>query len=384
MIYLDNAATTSPKPQAVANACAEAIKHLCANPGRSAHATSQKAAEAIYSARSKAAELFGAESPEQVIFTQNCTQSLNMVMKGLLHPGDRVVTSSMEHNAVMRPLTRLREQGVNVDTAEITVGDPDATVRAFEAAINPGTRLVIVTHASNVCGVRLPIERIGEICFKHGVLLAVDCAQTAGVLPINVKDMHINYLCIAPHKGLYAPMGTGMLIINGELPQTIIEGGTGTASINMHQPDDMPERYESGTVNVPGICGISAGIDFVRSKGINHIYSHEMALIGRAYDGLANIRKVRLYTKKPDENFVPVLSFNIGSVNSVEAADALAKYGIATRAGLHCAPTAHKRLGTLSQGTVRICPSAFTSAYDIDRFLSAVQKISVGAEDIFY
>lgn len=384
MIYLDNAATTSPKPASVTAACISAMRELSANPGRSGHTLSQQAAEAVYSARSKAAEFFGAESPDRVIFTANCTHSINVVLKGLLRRGDRVVTSSLEHNAVMRPLHKLAEGGVQIDTVEVSIGDMAATARAFEAAVTPDTKLVIVTHASNVCGARLPIKEIGEMCYKMGALFAVDCAQSAGLLDINMRDMHINYLCVAPHKGLYAPMGTGLLIINGPLPETLTEGGTGTNSVDPTQPDILPERYESGTVNLPGICGIAAGLDFVRSRGIDRIYSHEMSLISRAYEGLANIRKVRLYTPAPNDAFAPVLCFNVGSMSSTDAAAALSELGIATRAGLHCAPTAHKRLGTLEQGAVRICPSAFTSPQHIDRLLSAVAKVSRNADDIFY
>ena len=383
MIYFDNAATTSPKPKQVLQAVTNAMTKLSANPGRSGHAMSEAAAVTVYGARQKAASLFGAPSAESVIFTPNCTASVNYVLKGLLRPRDRVLTSSLEHNAVVRPLTALKTHMISHDVFEVDFTDKEVTLRSFINTVRPDTRMVICTHASNVTGTVLPIAEIGKYCRENGILFAVDAAQSAGVIDINMERDCIDYLCIAPHKGLYAPMGTGMLIIAGQAPIPIIEGGTGTESANLHQPTDGPERYESGTVNVPGIAGISAGIDFINSRGINKIHAHETRILQRIYSGLSKISGIKLYTPLPSMSNAPVLSFNIKDENSVAIANKLNSYNIAVRAGLHCAPFAHKRLGTISSGTVRIAPSAFTSADDADRLIASVSRISKDTKNTY-
>ena len=382
MIYLDNAATTYPKPQSVIKAVDDALKKS-ANPGRSGHSLSQNTAVSVYQVREKLKDMFSAPSVENVIFTLNCTHAINYVLKGLLKSGDRIVTSSFEHNAVMRPLEKLKKQGVHVDIAEAYPDDKEATVRSFSRLINTNTKLVICTAASNVIGLKMPIKEIGMMCKQFGTSFCVDAAQLAGICDINMKECNIDYLCIAAHKGLYAPMGTGVLITKDNRLETIIEGGTGTASIILDQPNDLPEMLESGTINVPGIIGIGAGIDFVKSKGFDKIYSHEMGLVKRLYKQLKSTPGVKLYTPEPDDNYAPVLSFNINGLNSVESASKLNSLGFATRAGLHCAPFAHKRIGTIESGTVRICPSVFTSGQDIDKFAAAVRQISAKSHAVF-
>ncbi len=382
MIYLDNAATTYPKPQSVIKAVDDALKKS-ANPGRSGHSLSQNTAVSVYQVREKLKDMFSAPSVENVIFTLNCTHAINYVLKGLLKSGDRIVTSSFEHNAVMRPLEKLKKQGVHVDIAEAYPDDKEATVRSFSRLINTNTKLVICTAASNVIGLKMPIKEIGMMCKQFGTSFCVDAAQLAGICDINMKECNIDYLCIAAHKGLYAPMGTGVLITKDNRLETIIEGGTGTASIMLDQPNDLPEMLESGTINVPGIIGIGAGIDFVKSKGFDKIYSHEMGLVKRLYKQLKSTPGVKLYTPEPDDNYAPVLSFNINGLNSVESASKLNSLGFATRAGLHCAPFAHKRIGTIESGTVRICPSVFTSSQDIEKFAAAVRQVSAKSHAIF-
>ncbi len=378
MIYFDNAATTGQKPPEVINAVNRAMREYSVNPGRGGYELSVRCSEKIYECRQKISEFFGANAPERVIFTQNCTSALNMVIKGICRSGDHVVASSLEHNAVARPLYKLQRQGVDVDFAEVIFGDSEATARSFERLIRPDTRLVVCTHASNVTGEIMPIEVIGEICAKHGVPFLVDAAQTAGILDIDMQKLKIDYLCIAPHKGLYAPMGTGVLIALGEIPDTLFEGGTGSLSISYEQPKDYPERLESGTVNVPGIMGISAGVDFVKSRGSAKIYRHELQLMTYIYDRLKGIPKVILYTPKPTfGRFVPTLSFNISGLDSALTAQRLSDMGIAVRAGLHCAPMAHRRLGTVDSGTVRICCSVFNNRQQADKLLSCV-KDAVG------
>ncbi len=383
MIYFDNAATTSPKPKQVMQSVSNALNKLSANPGRSGHAMSESAAMTVYGTRQKAATLFGAPSAESVIFTQNCTASINYVLKGLLRSRDRVLTSSLEHNAVVRPLNTLKTHMISHDIFEVDFADKEVTLRSFINTVRPDTRMVMCTHASNVTGTVLPIAEIGRYCRENGILFAVDAAQSAGVIDINMERDCIDYLCIAPHKGLYAPMGTGMLIIAGQAPMQLIEGGTGTESSNLNQPTDMPERYESGTVNVPGIAGIGAGIDFINSKGINRIHAHETRILQRIYKGLSNISGIKLYTSMPSMDNAPVLSFNVKDEHSVEIANKLGAQGIAVRAGLHCAPFTHKRLGTISCGTVRIAPSAFTSEADADRLVTAVNALSKSAKSNF-
>lgn len=377
MIYFDNAATTFPKPQSVTNAVATAMRSFGANPGRSGHSMSLRAAEEVYRCRETAAEFFHAKGPECVAFTQNCTHATNIVLKGLLKPGDHVVVSCLEHNAVMRPIQVLKGLGVTCSEAKVVPGDNDATLDGFRNAINERTALICCMHASNVWGVRLPIERIGALCKTYQIPLMVDAAQTAGVLPIDMQDIGIDYLCLAGHKGLYGPMGTGMLITDkGEGLQTLIEGGTGTQSQDFSQPATMPERMESGTVNLPGIAGLRAGLEFVKQKKPQTIMKHEMRLITGLYDRLSTMRNVELYMPRPDEkHFAPLLSFNIKGKESEEVAAILNRRGIATRAGLHCAPTAHSFAGTLERGAVRVCPSVFSTPSEIDMLCMAVRKI---------
>lgn len=377
MIYFDNSATTFPKPQQVTTAVQASFQKYGANPGRSGHKMSIAAAEEIYRCRVLAAELFNAPGPECVAFTLNCTEAVNMVLKGLLKPGDHVVTSTLEHNAVMRPLQALADKGVTFTAAQVAPGDNDATVNAFRKALKPNTALVICTHASNVWGIRLPVERIAALSREYGIPMAVDCAQSAGVLPIDMQDAGIDYLCVAGHKGLYGPMGTGMLITaKGSELSTIIEGGTGTASASFMQPDTMPDRMESGTPNVSGIAGLRAGMEFVKGKGTERIYAHEMKLVQALYDRLSKMKGVTLYTPRPEiPYYVPVLSFNVEGMRSELVGKALDERGIAVRPGLHCAPAAHSFYGTLETGAVRVSPSAFSNMNEINAFVLALMKI---------
>lgn len=373
MIYLDNAATTGKKPQGVINAVNTALREYCANPGRSGHAVSMKTAAAVYNTREQLAEFFGASGAENVVFTLNCTHSVNCVVKGLLKTGDRVVTSSLEHNAVMRPLYKV---GAAVDVAAVSLTDDNITLNNFERLIRPDTKLVICTGASNVLGKALPIAQIGALCRIRGVPFAVDAAQIAGVLPINMQKQGIDYLCIAPHKGLYAPMGIGVLICERPIRNTIIEGGTGTNSAELSQPDFLPERLESGTINVPGIMGTAAGLKYVKSLGLQKIYSHEMSLCALLYSELEKIPKVKLYAPQPTAGgWAPVISFNVDGYKSGETARFLNENGIAVRAGLHCAPTAHRIMGTLENGAVRAAPATFNSAADIKAMITALKKM---------
>jgi len=373
IIYLDNAATTWPKPLVVREAAARAMTEYGANPGRGGHRMSMTASEVVFRARETVAEFFGMDDPSGVIFTQNCTMSLNIAIKGTLTPGSHVVISDLEHNAVIRPLHRLIDRGISYTAAKVHPSDPISTASAFEAAIRPNTRAIICMHASNVFGTRLPIREIGELAHACGITFIVDAAQTAGILPIDIKKDNIDFLCMPGHKGLYGPMGSGVLLCAGEHPlDTLIEGGTGSRSLDPSQPEDFPDRLESGTLNLPGICGIRAGIDFIRGKDV---MAHEMRLITRAWDALSAISGVTLYTDYPaSEHSVPLLAFNLDGVSSEETAAVLDADGIAVRAGLHCAPGAHRHFGTLDTGAVRIAPSIFSTSRDIDRLIAAVKR----------
>ncbi|WP_369298447.1 aminotransferase class V-fold PLP-dependent enzyme [uncultured Neglectibacter sp.] len=378
MIYLDNSATTYPKPPQVREALLRAVRDFGANPGRSGYEMSMRTTRAVYECRRCAAELFGAAGPECVVFQPSCTQALNLVLKGSLKSGDHVVVSDLEHNAVMRPLVELKNRGVTYTVAKVTPADSDATTDAFRQAMNANTKLVVCTQASNVFGIRVPVERIAALCHQYGAKICVDCAQSAGILPISLADSGIDYLCCAGHKGLYGPMGTGMLIFRDPQDKlgTLIEGGTGTQSRSMLQPDDPPERYESGTLNVPGILALRAGMEFVKKKRPEVIWQEEMRKTALLYDRLSKIPGVKLYTEMPRQPwYVPVLSFTVEGMPSEAVGEQLAKAGVAVRCGLHCAPLAHEKMGTLETGTVRVSPSVFTRKEEMDALTMRVKAI---------
>lgn len=377
MIYFDNGATTFPKPRGVTAAVNNVLQKYGANPGRSGHNMSLKSAEIMYNCRKNIADFFKVSAPENVIFTSNCTSSINTVIKGTLNNGDHAVISSLEHNAVVRPLEKLKESGITYSVAKCVPYDDDATIENFRNAMNERTRLVICTHASNVFGIKLPVERIGALCRLHGVLFCVDAAQTAGVTKLSLDDTSIDYLCMSGHKGLYGPMGTGVLIINSDImPKSLIEGGTGSMSYQKSQPEILPDMYESGTPNLPGIAGLNEGIKFINRCGIENIERHEMRLSQMFYDNLARMSNVELYTQRPDSGIcVPVISFNIKGEDSEEIAAELNKFGIAVRAGLHCAPLAHESFKTIDTGTVRVVVSAFNTNSDVRAFIFAISKI---------
>ena len=377
MIYLDNSATTYPKPLAVKNRINLAMKQFAANPGRSGYAMSMNTAEEVYACRRDAANFFGADSVECVWFQPSCTQALNVVIKGILQAGDHVVISDLEHNAVMRPIEAMKAKGVACTVAQTYAGQPEKTVQSFCNAMQDNTKLVVCMHASNVFGIRLPVAEIAEAAHARGAQICVDCAQTAGVLPIHMQRDHFDYLCIAGHKGLYGPMGTGMLLAReGTQLQTLIEGGTGTSSRELIQPQEWPERFESGTQNIWGIAGLRAGIHFVRQVGVNNIRQKEWGHIATLYNSLSHMSKAILYTEQPaDPFFVPVLSFTIKGITSEDVGAYLAQHNIAVRCGLHCAPAAHEKMGT-DDGTIRVSPSYFTKENEIKLFLQAIRKIA--------
>lgn len=377
MIYFDNGATTYPKPPSVPRAMMAAMREYGANPGRSGHRMSLRASETIYRCRENLARLFDTDKPENVILTYNCTTALNTVIQGVLKSGDHAVISSLEHNAVVRPLEALRASGVTYSVAKVFEGDDEATLNSFRSCFRANTRLVVCTHASNVFGVRLPAGRLAALCRLNGIRFCLDAAQTAGVVPISLKNSCIDYLCTAGHKGLYGPMGTGVLVINSDLtPDSLIQGGTGSFSSDRGQPEILPDKYESGTPNLAGIAGLSEGVKFVLNRTPQGMERYEMRLAARLYDRLSSMDGVRLYSRRPESGtHVPVISFNVGDMDSETAARLLDERQIAVRAGLHCAPLAHESRGTAQQGTVRAVMSVFNNERQIDYLAAAVKKI---------
>lgn len=379
MIYLDNGATTYPKPRAVTEAINRAIREFGANPGRGGHKMAIRASEELYKCRESLAEYYNIEDLEKIVFTNNCTTALNTVIKGVLKTNDHVVISCLEHNAVVRPLEKLKDIGVTYTKAVIFPGDDDKTLDSFRNSINNKTRLVICTHASNVFGFKLPIERITALCHQYDILVCADVAQTGGVFNIDLGENKVDYICGAGHKSFYGPMGTGFLIINTDvIPDSLTEGGTGSNSLMKTQPEILPDKFESGTPNLPGIAGLRAGVEFVKQKSSNRILNHEIRLIRKLYNGLQNNKKIILYTDAPNEkHFAPVLSFNVRNFDSEQVSAYLNKnFGIATRSGLHCCPLAHEFMQTEDVGTVRIVPSVFTTDAQINTVLYAISKIS--------
>ncbi len=378
MIYLDNSATTFPKPEIVTRAVYEAVKYHSANPGRGGYKLSIKAAQKAFECRQSVCKLFNIDDENKVIFTSGCTHSLNTVIKGVLKPGDHCVISCLEHNSVLRPLEKLKDRKITYSVATVYPDDNDRTVSSFRECFNEKTKLVICTHASNVFGYRLPVERICALCHTYGILFCLDAAQSAGVLDVNVGESCFDYVCCAGHKGLYGPMGIGLLIINSQyLPDTIIEGGTGSESQNFSQPTFTPDRYESGTVNIPGIIGLKKGIDLIIKKGRNNIATHEMKLIRLLCARLKNFSNVTLYNAENIslQNSAPVISFSIKGKSSEDVASYLdKKHNICVRAGLHCAPLAHRFMNTTDMGTVRISPSMFNSENDINKLIFALKN----------
>lgn len=376
MIYLDNGATSFPKPLSVRQNVDISLKKFSANPGRSGHSLSLRAAKEIFECRKRLKELFNANSEEEIIFTENCTMALNTVIFGLLSEGDHVLISSMEHNSVTRPLESLKDKGVTYSTFDYSYDDNE-TVDNVRNLIKPETKLVICTHASNVFGFRFPIERICALCHAYGILFCVDSAQSAGVFDIDVGTNQYDFVCMSGHKSLYGPMGTGVLILNNRNLKPLLYGGTGTESVKKSQPEGLPEKFESGTQNMNGISGLKAGVDFVKNRGIKNIYNHEYKLAKRLFNGLANNRKVITYNKSFDYGKVaPVVSFNIDGVYSEDLVAKLNKYGIMTRGGLHCSPLAHTTMNTIENGTVRVVSGAFNTINDINYLLNVIRKLT--------
>lgn len=376
MIYFDNSATTYPKPASVLKQAYYGLKDYSFNSGRGGYVQSLRAASKIYAVREKVGDMFGV-NPANVVFTKNCTEALNTAIKGSVKKGDHVVISSLEHNAVSRVVQKLFDDGIiDYDIAKYSYDDEEC-VNNFGRLINPRTALVVCMHSSNVFGLTFPIAKIGRLCKSKGVRFIVDGAQGAGVADIDVKRDNIDVLCAAGHKSLFGPMGTGFMAVNDNVElDTLIEGGTGSNSLDLHQPDFLPDRFESGTLNNSGIIALGTGIDFINRVGMYNIYMHELQLSAHLYNQLNDIKSVKLYTPMPERNkTMPIISFNVEGYTSEAVASELAKHQICVRAGYHCSPLAHKHFGTLEGGTVRVSLGYFNNENECNKFVNVVKKL---------
>lgn len=378
MIYLDNSATSFPKPREVREKMNECMKRYCGNPGRSGHRISMKISDEVYGCREKIARMFNVSDSAKVIFTSNTTSALNLAVKGTVRRGGHIILTSMEHNSVVRPVYKLSEtRGVDYSIANANIYgyvDP-MTVKSL---IRPDTELIAVIHASNVCGTVNPIREIGAVAKECNIPFLVDAAQSGGLLPIDIKKDNISMLALAGHKALYGPMGTGVLCLGeGASPDTLLEGGTGSNSRDPVQPDELPDKYESGTLNAVGICGLSKGIDFINRIGMETIFNHDMMLTKILLEDLSVIKGVKIHGYVTCTDRLGVVSVTIDGLDCVEVASMLdEEYGIAVRAGYHCAYLAHSTLNTRNTGTVRLSVGAFNEVSDIKSAAKAISEIS--------
>jgi cysteine desulfurase/selenocysteine lyase len=380
MIYFDNAATSWPKPPGVAQAMVHYLDQVGANPGRSGHRLSIEAGRIVYRTREAVASLFDAPDPLRVVFTANVTEALNLALLGLLRPGDHVVTSSMEHNSMMRPLRALEQRGVALTVVPCTrQGMLD--LADVEAAIRPDTRMIALNHASNVVGTLLPVAQVGRVARDHNVWLLVDAAQTAGAYPVDVQADRIDLLAFTGHKSLYGPMGTGGLVIGERVDVAELEplkrGGTGSHSEHEAQPTFLPDLCESGTPNAVGLAGLRAGLQWLQERGIDSVRAHEAALTQQLIDGLRAIPGVTVYGPLDAGQQVAAVSFTIEGLETSQIGLILdEEHGIMCRVGLHCAPAAHKTIGAFPHGTVRLGLGATNTAEEVDEVLAAVRAVA--------
>ncbi len=377
MIYLDNASTSWPKPESVYQTMDQFLREQGGNPGRGSHSLAIAAKEAVEETRMLVARLINAAERERIIFTLNCTEALNLGLKGLLKPGDHVITSSIGHNSLVRPLRRLGQQGVVVTRLLPSAEAGVVSAQDIEGAITKDTRLVVMTHASNVTGAIQPIEECGALARRHNLIFMVDAAQTAGKYPIDVEAGNIDLIAFSGHKGLLGPPGTGVFYVGDRVElDPLCEGSTGSPhSMEEEQPVDLPYRYESGTVNSVGISGLGAGLKYIFSEGLERIRAHEQSLIERLIEGLERIPGIILYRAKVEQ--VPVLSFTIDGSEPLEVGAILDQaFDIKVRIGLHCAPAAHKTLGTYPSGTIRLSPGCFNTIEEIEVTLQALERVA--------
>ena len=380
MIYLDNAATTMHKPKKVIDAVICAMSSM-GNAGRGANEASLSASRIIYDTREKLCRFFHGENPRQIVFTNNSTESLNIAIKGLLNPGDHVITTMLEHNSVLRPLYEMKEKGV-----ELTIIESDKNGRFrledMEAAIRPNTKMIVCTNGSNLTGNYVPLKPVGELAKKHDILFVVDASQTAGVFPIDVQDMMIDVLCFTGHKGLLGPQGTGgMYVKEGIKIRPLKTGGSGVQTYSKTHPAEMPTALEAGTLNGHGIAGLHAAMSYLEETGVDHIRAREQELMWRFYEGVKDIPEITIYGDFSTKERCAIVTLNIGEYDSSEVSDALlTEYSISTRPGGHCAPLMHEALGTVEQGAVRFSFSHYNTEEEVDTAIEAVRELAKDEE----
>ncbi len=379
MIYLDHAATSWPKPAQVTQAMADYLECAGGNPGRSGHRLSIAAGRLVYDAREAIADLFHAPDPLRVIFTLNATHALNLVLRGLVRPGDRVVTTAMEHNAVMRPLRALENSGVEIVVVPCD-GEGSLDLGAMQRALQVQARLVVLTHASNVTGTMMPVTEVVSLAHRAGALVLLDAAQTGGVLPLDMQALGVDLLAFTGHKGLQGPPGTGGLILNDPVDAVMIEplmrGGTGSNSELEAQPEFLPDKFESGTPNGVGIAGLGAGVRCVLEVGVDSIRAHENELTRLLLEGLSAIPGITVYGPREINKRVAVVSFTVAGKRVSEISLRLdEEFGVLCRVGLHCAPAAHRTIGTFPEGTIRFAPGMRSTLNDIRAALDAVRQV---------
>lgn len=380
MIYLDNAATTMHKPKEVIDAVVCAMSSM-GNAGRGANEASLSASRIIYDTREKLCRFFHGENPRQIVFTNNSTESLNIAIKGLLNPGDHVITTMLEHNSVLRPLYEMKEKGV-----ELTIIESDKNGRFrledMEAAIRPNTKMIVCTNGSNLTGNYVPLKPVGELAKKHDILFVVDASQTAGVFPIDVQDMMIDVLCFTGHKGLLGPQGTGgMYVKEGIKIRPLKTGGSGVQTYSKTHPAEMPTALEAGTLNGHGIAGLHAAMSYLEETGVDHIRAREQELMWRFYEGVKDIPEITIYGDFSTKERCAIVTLNIGEYDSSEVSDALlTEYSISTRPGGHCAPLMHEALGTVEQGAVRFSFSHYNTEEEVDTAIEAIRELAKDEE----
>lgn len=376
MIYLDNAATSFPKPEGMLKKMQECMKVYCGNPGRSGHWMSMQTGEEIFRSRMSLGKLFQIQDCSRIIFTSNTTDALNLGIKGVLAKGDHVITTAMEHNSVLRPLKRLEQDGVEISILRCKKdGTPDLEQLSREVKNN--TRLIACTHASNVTGTIMPVKELGTFAKSRNILFLVDGAQSAGCLPIDVDEMNIDLLAVPGHKGLLGPMGTGMLYVReGVEIRSIKEGGTGSKSRDLDQPSELPEGFEPGTMNAPGIIGLGYSAAYVEKTGIDAIRAYEEMLVSFLDEGLRNMKNITVYGPEDCKNKTGIVTFNIEGKSCEEVCERLDReYAIACRGGYHCAPLAHKTIGTYDSGAVRLSVGPYNTRREINLAVEAIYQI---------
>ena len=375
-VYLDNGATSYPKAPGVAESMAEYILNVGTNVNRGAYSSSFKAENTVYETRELLCELFRFNKPENVIFTKNITESMNVLLKGLLKENDHAVVSSMEHNAVMRPLNKLNK----VEYTKVICNEKgELNIEDVKKTIKDNTKAIIMTHASNVCGTVLDLEKVGQVCKKHNLFFIIDSAQTAGFQDIDFQKFNADAIGFTGHKGLLGPQGIGGFIVNDRINNemtTFIEGGTGSLSDTEIQPDYMPDKFEAGTLNIPGIYGLNASLKYLLKNGVKNIREKEIYLLSRFIDGILNIENIKLIGKTATLDRTGILSIDfINNDNGIVSHELSKEYDIMTRSGMHCAPSAHKTLGTFPKGTVRFSVSHFTTMEEIDYTIDCINKV---------